>query len=172
VTRSLFLAAAAAVSLLPAAAQAALLTFTIGGDYRASFTLDDARAPDEYIGNTGTVFWDVDADTSDGRGSADIGFFDASLGGGLSIIDYADFAPYFVADGPQLYSGTVQAPVFNLGTFQLQEYQGPGRYTLTVARADAVAVPEPAGWLAMVAGLGLAGGILRARRRARSRAAA
>lgn len=159
------LAALAAASLVPTAADAALLTFTITGDYQASFTIDSNPVPNEYIGGTGLVLWDVDVASQDGDGPADIGFFDGSLGGGLSIIDYDDFSPYFVADGPQLYSGTVQAPVFATGIFQLVEYQGAGRYTLTIADASPAAVPEPASWALMLGGFALAGAALRRRAR-------
>jgi hypothetical protein len=159
------LAAVAAAALVPGAADAALLTFTITGDYRASFTIDSNPTPNEYIGATGLVLWDVDVVSQDGDGPADIGFFDRSLGGGLSIIDYSDFSPLFVADGPQLYLGTVQAPVFTTGIFQLVEYEGAGRYTLTIANAAAAPVPEPASWAMMLAGFGLAGTALRRRPR-------
>lgn len=152
--------ALAAATLAPAAADAALLTFTISGDYAASFTIDSAPVPNEYIGSTGLVLWDVPVSVGGATEIADIGFFDASLSGGLSIIDYTDFSPYFVADGPQLYSGPVTAPVFRTGTFQLTEYEGTGRYTLTVSQA---AVPEPANWALMIAGFGLAGAALRRR---------
>jgi len=165
------LAAFAAAALVPASADAALLTFTISGDYQASFTIDSAPTPDEYLGGTGLVLWDVDVDAADGGGLADIAFFDASLGGGLSIIDYEDFSPFLVADGPQLYSGTVQAPVFGTGTFQLTEYQGAGRYTLTIADASPAAVPEPASWAVMLAGFGATGAAIRRRRRAVTQAA-
>jgi len=159
------LAAVAAAALVPASADAALLTFTITGDYQASFTIDSNPTLNEYIGGTGLVLWNVAVAAEGATGPADIGFFDASLGGGLSIIDYSDFSPFFVADGPQLYSGTVRAPVFGIGTFELTEYEGTGRYTLTIAEAGAAAVPEPASWAMMIAGFGLAGTALRRRPR-------
>ncbi|MFS0738107.1 PEPxxWA-CTERM sorting domain-containing protein [Sphingomonas sp. 1P06PA] len=151
----------AATATVSTAADAALLQFDITGDYTASFQIDSDPVPNEWIGGTGFVIWDVPV-SSAASGAFDIGFFDGSLGGGLSIIDYVDFSTFFVADGPQLYTGPVNAPTFRTGTFSLSEYEGPGSYTLTISEIG-TAVPEPASWALMIGGFGLIGSAMRRR---------
>jgi hypothetical protein len=77
----------------------------------------------------------------------------------------SDFGSYF---GPQLFTGTVEAPTFKTGTFALDD----GAETLTIsAAAGGGGVPEPASWTLMVLGFGGLGAALR-QRRAGARAAA
>ncbi len=79
------------------------------------------------------------------------GFHDSSQGGGFflesSLLENYDL-------GPQIFSGTLEAPHFTPGTYV-------GQYgTLTIS-----AVPEPAAWALLISGLAFVGGMLRRRPR-------
>ena len=137
-------------------ANAALLQFNVTGDYTASWQMDAERVPEEYFGEVGLVMWEV-AGTYAGSASsmADIGSFNGGFGGGLSILDLDTFAYLLVADGPQIYAGTETNPLFAPGIFALTEYEGTGRYLLTVTEVAEAAVPEPATGALLLGGLGL-----------------
>ena len=138
-------AAAVAVLLTAGVAQAAILQFTVTGDYTAQWQLDTGRTPDEYATDLGTIFWDVAGNfPGASAGIVDVAFFNGGFGGGLSLYDLAGDAYLLVADGLQVYTGTEFAPVFGPGTFALTEYEGAGRYVLTVSELAEAAVPEPA----------------------------
>jgi hypothetical protein len=77
----------------------------------------------------------------------DDGFQGFDFGGGAES--------YF---GPQLFTGTVAAPTFKLGTFDLEH-----EASVTIS-GPPVAAPEPASWGLMLLGFGGLGGVLRRRR--------
>lgn len=63
-------------------------------------------------------------------------------------------------EGFQLYTGPEDSPTFRPGTFALTEFDGTGRYALTVTDLDAlpeppVDVPEPASTALLLGGLGV-----------------
>ena len=163
VKRLLSQVAISAALLWTGAANAALYQFTVTGDYSAQWTLDSNVTPDVSQDGVGFLVYDVEGFPDAIFSIADITFFSAASGGGLVIEDFYLGNPLLVTDGPQLYSGSEDSPVFKLGTFALTEYEGTGAYTLNVTNLSAV--PEPQTYAAMLAGLGLIGMVLRRRRR-------
>lgn len=156
------IAAVSALSVATLAAHAATYNFTLTGAYNASWQMSSTPTPDESDPGTAFLVYDVAGNfPTAALPLADITFYAADSGGGLGIYDYYGDADLIVADGPQLYTGTEDAPVFRLGSFVLTDYFGSGdTYTLTVT-----AVPEPATVALMLAGLGLVGGIAVRRRK-------
>ncbi len=126
--------------------------FQLNGDYHASWQLPASATPnDVFVGDSFTV-WDVAGTYSNASaGLADLTFFNSARGGGLGIYDVHAALNLLSTDGAQLYSGTEAEPQFMLGTFQLTEYQGNGRYTLTVS--DINTIPEPATAALLVVGI-------------------
>ena len=81
----------------------------------------------------------------------------------LQVEDYwADLSLYELF-GTQLYSGAESAPTFNSGSYQLHDADG-NPYSLKIT-SDMAAVPEPATWAMTIAGMGVAGFVLRRRTR-------
>jgi len=144
-------AAIAATLLCTGVANAALYQFTVSGDYSASWQMDSAPTPDLALPALGITFGDVRGVYANAVSDlADVSFFVGSFGGGMSIEDYYGGAFLLVADGPQIYEGSAEAPLFHTGTYALTEYQGTAAYTLTIA-----AVPEPATYGMLLAGMAL-----------------
>lgn len=155
------IAAGAALAVAASAASAETYTFTLTGDYSATWTLDSSVFSDDPYDGQGFILWDIMGNFSGAVSPVvDLTFYHGDLGGGLQIDDFYEGLTLFVADGPQLYTGTEDNPTFTLGTFTLTEYQGIGTYTLTVS-----AVPEPASVAMLLAGLGIVGGVAVRRRK-------
>ena len=154
-----FIATLGAVAALALAApvDAALLQFTISGDYAATFQLEQAPVPD--FVDTGFPLFAIAhvAFPGTSAGFADITFFPGAFAG-LLVSDSDTLDWLLDASGPQLYDGPVDAPRFKIGTFALDGLGTPGDFTLQIAY-----VPEPASWAMMIAGFGLAGAALRRR---------
>jgi len=155
-----------AAMLSAGVANAALYQFNLTGDYTASWQLNSTVTPDDGATGLGFVLWDVEGNFP---GSlidfVDLTFYSADNDGGLEIYDFYNDFQLLLTDGPQLYSGSEDAPTFNLGSFALSDFDGTGTYTLTVTNLDAVPdpgtpgtpgeVPEPASIAMLLGGLGL-----------------
>jgi hypothetical protein len=167
--------AAVAVALLSAGvANAALLQFNLTGSYTASWQLNSTGTPDDGANGVAFVIYDVDGNfPGSAFDLADLYFYNAAQGGGLEIYDYYGDTDLVITDGQQLYTGNEASVItFKLGTFFLNEFQGSGRYTLTITDLDAPAdpgtpgqVPEPASIATMLGGLGLMAALRKRRQR-------
>jgi hypothetical protein len=165
----ILLALTAAVGLtFSVPASAAILSFDLTGDYTASWSLDSNPTPQEVDGISFTL-WDVFGSFP---GSAfdvvDLRFYEAAALGGLTIVDFFGGGVTLIdAIGGQLFSGTLNSPMFAPGTYDLLDFDGR-EYTLVISDPNGV-IPEPATWAMMIAGFGLVG--FAARRRSRAVAA-
>jgi len=151
------IAAALLMSTLTAPAQASVYTFNISGDYVASFRLRSSPTPNDAQNSSYFTVWDVSGFSDALVGLADVTFYNSVLGGGIGIEDYRVSRRLLVTDGPQLYSGSEAAPTFLTGTFALTQFNGSGRYTLTIRDEAVAAVPETVTWAMMLAGFGMIG---------------
>ena len=182
-TRLLALAALAATTALPGAANAALLRYdiagTVAGKFTATFTLDTTRVPSIVLGDSvryngvpitytlpnattpiteNAPFDGVTFSTTLNQGGLFYGFLDAAT----------NFNNRIQLFGAQLFTGPTSAPQFLTGIFNLSDIPPNGaalqpNYRVTVTDVSA-AVPEPATWGLLV--LGFAAGGAAARRRA------
>jgi len=100
------IAAALATAASAAPADAALLQFTLTGDYSASFQIDSDPTPDDFLSGTGLALYD-DEDNFPGAvfDLTDLFFYNSAVGGGLEIYDYYANTTLLLTDGAQLYTG-------------------------------------------------------------------
>lgn len=137
----------ATASVLALPANAATYVFTLTGPNTASFTLNSSPVPDA-AGTSSFTLQNIPA-TYNGTGVtfAQLTFFL----GGQSSGGFSASGTALNLEGPQLFSGTLTNPMFNLGTFTLDDgnFMHP-TYTLLISDG---AVPEPATWVMMLLGL-------------------
>lgn len=159
-TRILSSVVFAAALLSASAANAELYKFTVSGDYSATWQLDSDEAPAAvFLGQSFRYDGVNGLFSGSHEGTADLYFRNGSRRGGLFIVDYPRNVALMLSYGPQLYSGSEDNFEFKAGTFELTDtWFGTERYTLTIS-----AVPEPATYGMMLAGLGLVGIALRRR---------
>ncbi len=151
--------------------------FTLTGPFAAVWTIDSSPMPDE-VGTAGDSFvvHDVSGNYSQIPGNenasvkylADIQFYTDEVSGGFQIYNYYnDDTSLLTTDGYQLFTGTVFAPTFKIGSFALvDDNDEETSFNLTIEHAITVAaVPEPSTWAMMIGGLGIAGGALRLRKK-------
>jgi hypothetical protein len=163
--------AAVILALLSAgAANAALLKFTLTGDYKAQWTLDSTLTADGGVDGNYFALYDVKGKfPGSDRNLADLYFYNADQLGGLEIYDYYQDLDLLMTVGDQLYTGSEEGTItFKLGTFTLTDLGGAGRYTLTVANDVPIGpapnpVPEPASAAILLGGLGLMAGLRKRR---------
>ena len=153
------IAACSALALAASAANADIYTFTITGDYSASWQMDSMPVPNDAFHGVFTVY-PVPGFPDALTGFAWLTFYDAFSGGGLSIVDFPGMQQLLAADGEQLYTGTELEPAFKLGTFALSEARGgDGTYSLTISP-----VPEPATYALLLGGMAVVGAAAARRR--------
>jgi hypothetical protein len=176
----------ASLAALPAAA--ADVRFTLTNDVTSgsvSWLLPQAPVPsffvdDFFFGLEGPILGMFEGtEAGDGQVLFDVfAFLAEGAGGGFNTFAFISLAPAGPPDfdipygvelsGPQLFTGTVDAPIFRLGTFALTDACSSfcaadvGDFTLTISAA---AVPEPGIWAMMILGFAGVGGLLRARAR-------
>ncbi len=170
-----YLAAASAAALLFALpAQAAMLLVTITGDASLSFEMDSQPTlssgdPALFYGDEyGEMFIDVPLSYAGGGGGGSLGdvvFYSDLGGGGISVLPYTFGDPLILTTGPQIFSvvdTTYDMPIFAPGVFLVTDDIYNLSYTVTITSL-AGAVPEPASWALMIAGLALVGSAMRRR---------
>jgi hypothetical protein len=153
--------AVSALVLASMPAQAATYLFSYTGDATASFTLNSNPTPDFIETDFSFTISNVLVNFNSVDTIEDAFFYTLGEGGGFGIFGLID------ATGPQLYTGTQEAPVFNLGTFQTAAFFDgqAGNGTLVISEVPFVNdVPEPASWAMLIAGFGLVGATMRRRR--------
>jgi hypothetical protein len=160
----MIIGALVATLLSSTAANAAVYTFAITGDYNATFQLKSNPIPTKSFSSQ---FFEISnsAISSTVSGVANFQFYNIATGGGLAIVDFRGKSGTFNGEGAQLYTGTEAAPMFRLGKFVLTEFRGTRTYTLDISGGTIPAVPEPATWAMMLVGFGMMGATLRYRRR-------
>ncbi len=162
--KSLRTAAVAVLLCSSSVAQAALIQFNLTGDYTASWQIDTAQSPEDPVIGLWATYGNI---TGSFPGATQPGlyvtFYSPALDGGFEIFDDNLDDALVATAGPQLYTGLETDPVFLLGAFVLTDYDGPGRYLLTISEVVTEApVPEPATGALLLGGLAL---IAAARRR-------
>lgn len=174
--KSLILSALASASILAcsSSANAANLLFDFTGSFAASFNFDTAMAPDivrndaifsvfsSGYNNIPVRFNGVDrrANVSFGRGNA------ATFN--LNLLAPGP-QPFTQLLGPDLFTGSPAAPVFNRGTFALRNPFFGQNVVLTIAEQGPIgnpgAIPEPTTWAMLIVGFGFLGSVIRRQRR-------
>ncbi len=159
-----FLACAAVLAATTSVpAHAVLLNFGLTGSRNATFQLDSNPTPTT---SSTSVFGDqiqfsnVSGTFNGVAGTATIGFGTGPIFADLNILSTSLGFTQFA--GPNLFTGTAAAPIFSTGIFALTSIVS-GSSTLTISQASPAAVPEPATWAIMIAGLGMVGYSMRRR---------
>ncbi|QQV76957.1 PEP-CTERM sorting domain-containing protein [Sphingomonas aliaeris] len=155
---------AAPLALVSTSADAATYRFDLSGAFDASFTIDsDLLAPpvdsgSDYflVTNIGGTFGGM-ADVA-----SSIQFSTLAGNGGLTLeLSGGDFLGFF---GSQLFTGMTSMPSFTLGQYTLTADIDGAPALLDISEITASAVPEPASWAMMIAGMGGIGFTMRRRK--------
>nr|WP_243446112.1 PEPxxWA-CTERM sorting domain-containing protein [Polymorphobacter fuscus] len=151
----------------PASAALLMFDFTgrgLGGPVAATFQLDSNPVPDMTndpgFGIQQIFFNNVPGVFNGNAETATTIAFGKGLAAQFQILGTsAGFAQF---GGDEVFSGTLDKPIFRAGTYNFTGLFSSG--TLTISEVDvAAAVPEPASWLTMILGFGLVGVAVRRR---------
>lgn len=142
-------------------ASAATYLFTLSNGLSGSWKLPSSPVPDQVDVEAFSIF-NVTGVFNDAPFTGTLSFFEAASGGGVCGVLPSTFdCNIFDLYGPQLFTGPLTAPTFQLGSYNMTTFGGEPLGTLTIS-----VVPEAASWAMMIAGFGLVGAGLRRRRRA------
>jgi len=140
-------------------------TYVESGSGAVDFSfLQDSNPTAQYY----DLGWDVQVGVSDWTGNvgpfSDVVWYPTAAAGGITAWT-PDSSVYL--DGPQVYSGSEQAPVFAPGVFaDFSDVNNGLTGTLTVTEASlGSGAPEPATWAMLLIGLGATGAAMRTARR-------
>lgn len=161
--KTIFALAAAAGLAFSAPASAVTYFFDLSGGYTANWTLDSSPTPN-VVDAESFILWDVPGSFPDAvAGIVDLTFYTSAFLGGMTILDFVGGVTLVDSTGSQLFSGSVAAPTFMLGTYELFDFDGR-EYVLVISDGTGGVIPEPATWGLMIAGFGLVGATMRRRR--------
>ena len=139
-------------------AQAAELLYeATGPGTTISFIIDDQLGPTS-IEVDGFVVSNVFVQLNGVSQTRDIGFVRELSEGGFIILGTG-----YNLTGPQLFSGSYDAPTLLTGTFELAGFRNPELLYSLEVREVTSPVPEPSTWLLLIVGFGLLGMKLRVR---------
>jgi hypothetical protein len=141
------------------------LNFTLTGEGN-SYTFSLPSDPVPHASAPGIIFTlnDVSVTINNQTGIYDLAFFHAGIdGGGIEISTPPGDDVLLGLDGPQLYTGTEDTPIFSPGTFALGNPSTEKPYSLVISELGPAPVPEPSTMLLL--GIGLVSGIRVAHRR-------
>ena len=155
-------------SCVSSQASAALVLFNLTGiATTASFTLDQSPTVQPFSSNQFNIN-NVSGAFQGAPATFDLNFFESG-GFAINLVNTAILA----GNGPTLFSGTIAAPKFILGTYSFSgstetlNNSIPSIFNLSITSAPG-GVPEPSTWMMMLAGFGLLGGAMRYRNNARA----
>jgi hypothetical protein len=164
--RLIFGLAAVALAAAAVPASATVFTFTFTGGVNAVFQIDDATfVPEPRTWDSFQTYQNV----SYNGGPAELdylAFYIGGVGGGVDIFPHDSPNEYGVYSptGVQVFAGTLTAPTFFTGSFDLYDYfYEDVAYHLDITSNAAPGVPEPASWAMLIAGFGLTGAAMRRR---------
>jgi hypothetical protein len=161
------LLAAGLVLAATAPTSAATLLYSVSGAYNATFTIDTDPLVSIDPGDPEVFYVTPVPGTFAGHaGEAGLTFYSGVAGGGMTITFFNPGTNLYDIPSPvgmQLYTGPVSSPtLLAFAPTSFDDFDDPTRgYTIS---ALVLAVPEPASWAMLVAGLGLAGAALRSRK--------
>lgn len=153
------LASVASVALaLPASA--AVMIFTLSGNFDATWQMPKTPTPDSFV-SFGFIVNNVTVTVNGTPRLTNLVFYSSTFNGGLCSSPDLQFCENdFIFIGDQVFSGTTLNPIFEPGQFALFSGASGG---MKLSITEGAAVPEPASWAMLIAGFGLVGAVRRRR---------
>ena len=149
----------------PALAHADVFTLTSGNN-TISFSAPASPTPS----TTDTVnqfsLYNLTFDVNGVSSMGDVYFYTSNVAGGLELVDGSYSLSLLSQIGPQLFTGSVEAPTFRLGEFSLTKFDESSVFNQDFSISispDTTVTPEPASLLLVGSGLLSVTNILRRR---------